>query len=405
MQKNRTGLSLFSGVGGLDCGFLETGVSIVEGFDVDADARTTYARNFGVNVKSVDVRTLRGKDYRGVDVVLAGPPCQGFSSLRKRGLRQNRNGLFRATAQLIADAKPSMFVIENVRGLRWHRSGRFLQDALAGLRRARLIAEVVEVECCYLNVPQVRRRILLIGGRGRSAERFADEVRNRATDRSRMTAVGDVLRRSPTTSLPPPPTWPSWYVDVMRSIGPGQKLCDTRLARTAVHSWNIPSVFGKVTQAEIHTLEVIARIRRVGTGRRYARIGDGQAVTVRQISDALDLSLERTERRLRGLAHKGYLICPRSGYFDLSRKFNGRFRRLDPCKPSPAVLADFGSPRSIIHPYEDRGLSVSECAALQGFPSAFEFAGTTPKRHTLIANAVPPPISRLLAEVWARTGA
>src|SRR5438045_1849312 len=86
-------LSLFSGVGGLDLGFARAGVRISNAYDCDAYACKTYEAYFGVAPACVDVALLRTRDLPTADIILAGPPCQGFSSIGARKPKDPRNSL------------------------------------------------------------------------------------------------------------------------------------------------------------------------------------------------------------------------------------------------------------------------------------------------------------------------
>ena len=98
------------------------------------------------------------------------------------------------------------------------------------------------------------------------------------------------------------------------------------------------------------------------------------------------------------LVSLGYLVM-QADSVDLARRFNGRFKRLPLHGVSQAVLKDFGSARNFLHRTEPRGLTVRECARLQGFDDGFVFVGTASEQYQLVANAFPPSISRKIAAV------
>lgn len=395
--------SLYSGAGGLDFGFADEGFSFKFAADIDEAACRTFARNLGLQPRAADLRNLDAAQVRGCDILLAGPPCQGFSSFRRRGGSDPRNGLFIRTANLIAAVRPKIFVVENVRGILNHASGRFATWAMRILQEAGLVVEPFVVECVHFGVPQRRRRVVLIGGNARYGRRAISEFhaiwhKGKARSLSTVGKALDGLERTAggVSNHVVRSDSPDWYHDVIACIGPGQKLCDTRRGASSVHSWQIPHVFGRVTVTERTMLEALSRIRRHSVGRRYRHLGDGQAVTVRQLAHESGLTLGRLTRALCALDEKGYIS--RDGrYIDLTRKFNGRFKRLNSEQPAPAVTADFGSPRTVLHPTEDRGLTVRECARLQGFPDSFVFEGSITTQYRLVANAVPPPVSIALA--------
>ena len=410
--------SLFCGAGGLDVGFMESNFSITFAADIDPAAQLTFARNIGVCPSDTDLREFDAANIRGYDVITAGPPCQGFSPFRKQGGSDSRNGLFVRTAELIASARPRLFVIENVRGVLAHANGRFASWAIRILESVGLVVRCFDIECGHFGVPQRRRRIILLGGTPRFGTRaILDFERQwRLLKQREPTTVGEALSRLPSNGKPriqnhqPRHDVPEWYAGVFGHIAPGQKLCDTRRGPSSVHSWEIPSVFGSVSKAQSEVLEELARLRRQKTGRRYKHFGDGRPVTMRQLCQATKLKAAVLTRHLEVLEDKNYIRIGSDGYVDLARKFNGRFKRLHPLNPSPAVTNDFRSPRTTLHPSENRGLTVRECARLQGFADSFVFDGSIDDQYHLVANAVPPPVSRILAAslakaLWRRASA
>lgn len=399
-------VSLFSGAGGLDWGFHQLGFPIAHAVDSMEAACVTYESNLGLRPACADIREWTVPASATTRILLAGPPCQGFSSIGRRDPGDHRNELILHTAQLVAEYHSRVFIIENVSGLKWSASGGFVSRLLRILNQASMAATVLDVNCHTLGVAQYRRRILIVGGRGRLGERVIREVAREVSTPKPAITVGDALlpagqfrgmpNHRPTRQVP------DWYSSVIDRIGPGQKLCDTRLGPSAVHSWDIPSVFGRVTKQERIVLEDIVRLRRRTAGRRYSHVGDGRPVTTGQLAKSTALPEPRLTELVSSLEHKGYLRRSNGKYLDLTRKFNGRFKRLSLDRPAPAVLREFGSPRNVLHPSLPRGLTVRECARLQGFPDDYEFYGSSTQEYQMVANAFPPPLSYLLAQGVAR---
>jgi DNA (cytosine-5)-methyltransferase 1 len=395
--------SLFSGAGGLDLGFVWAGAELVSAYETDESARLTFEANLGKLPSNTRVEKIGRRDLEGADIVIAGPPCQGFTNINSRpNTDDRRNQLFLATAKLIAGSRPRLFVIENVGGLLWRGKGSFLRRSLGILERAGMKPNVIKFDCMDVGVPQRRRRVLIVGGRGREGQDFArllsaeiDKPRPRVTVSSVLIPVP---KRGAVLNHLPPALGPNWYQAICKHIGEGQKLCDTRLGSSSVHSWEIPEVFGSTNRLERTILETIALIRRRVSGRRYLTVGDGRAVTERQVRAELSNSEAVVAKAIEALIEKGFLVRPRKGYVNLARLFNGRFKRIPLNGVSSAVTRDFGSARNTLHPVENRGLSVRECARLQGFPDDFEFLGSVTQQYSQVANAFPPPISEIIAE-------
>lgn len=398
--------SLCCGAGGLDLGFQAAGGHIGYSCDTDDASRRTFARNLGVAPLNRDVRLVRASNLAGADAVVAGPPCQGFSSINSRSDSDPRNDLFLVVSKLIAKAKPAVFVMENVTGIAWRDGGAFMDKALRTLNTGGLSAVAIPVDCAALGLAQRRRRILIVGGHGHHGSAFLRSLKQRLALPRRRTTVGEVLLPVPRLgSLPnhePKSSMPGWYGPVLKAVRPGQKLCDTRLGSSSIHSWDVPEVFGQLTPADIELLELVVRLRRSTVGRRYRHIGDGRPIQVRRLCEVAERSSSAVLASVKRALALDYLEAPRSGYIDLARRFNGRFKRLDPDNVSPAVTKEFGHARNIVHPTLDRGLTVRECARLQGFSDSFVFDGTQSDQYRQVANAFPPPLSLILGEAAAQ---
>jgi DNA (cytosine-5)-methyltransferase 1 len=202
------------------------------------------------------------------------------------------------------------------------------------------------------------------------------------------TAISDI-NGAPNHNVKPLPKGSEQY-QIAKQIKPGQKLSNVRGGPRAVHTWDIPSVFGRVTARERTILEVLMHIRR---RQRIRTVGDADPVTRRALEQAMG---HRVDSLLSSLINKGY-VRQIGKRFDLQQTFNGKFRRLQWDAPSLTVDTRFGNPRYFLHPTENRGFTVREAARIQGFPDSFIFLGSEVSQFRLIGNAVPPPLAKCLA--------
>ncbi|MCM1121352.1 MAG: DNA (cytosine-5-)-methyltransferase [Eubacterium sp.] len=162
-------VSLFSGLGGLDKGFIDAGYDIIWANDFDKFAVRTYKANFGSHIVLGDINEIPLQEIPDCDVLIGGFPCQPFSMMgQQRGFEDARGTLFFRVAEIIDDKirrkkKPAAVILENVRSLKTHNNGktykeihRILQDELG-----------YKVFCDILNsadfgVPQTRNRTYIV---------------------------------------------------------------------------------------------------------------------------------------------------------------------------------------------------------------------------------------------------
>ncbi len=173
-------IDLFSGAGGLHIGFEEAGFDIKLCIDNDNLVERTHKRNFS-NIPMInrDIRTVPSSEIKSylddgtVDVIIGGPPCQGFSTIgkrvssdpEKRAKHDPRNELVLTYARIIRELRPKFIVMENVKGILTLQDGAYLQNVLNQLHEAGYAAEYKLINMADYGVPEIRERVIIIGNR------------------------------------------------------------------------------------------------------------------------------------------------------------------------------------------------------------------------------------------------
>jgi DNA (cytosine-5)-methyltransferase 1 len=429
-------VSAFSGCGGFDLGFKEAGFELIYACDNDAAAVDCYSRNVDRNVFARDVTSSEfHSDIANIgtcDVVLGGFPCQGFSKAGPKQESDERNTLYVEMRRIVAKLRPSVFIAENVDGIRQNFGGAFLKKIISGFEQVGYEVDHQILDAAAFGVPQYRRRAFFVGTRQGSGQAFAwprpthrattrngefkvaeregprlfdtseivpkHECRQRA--RTIKDAIADLVQLRP--EVPDHAVtnaWPKKYEGVFKVIKQGQKLCNVRHSDTSVYTWNIPDVFGEVTEREAVVLEIVSRHRR---HKQYGSIPNGNPLPLDEIERLSGVAGLRNE--VVSLLAKNYLK-DMDGKYDLKGAMfcSGLFKRPNWSEPSPTILTNFHNPRYFLHPLEDRPFSLRECARLQSFPDSFEITGDSSvvdlvSGYRLIGNAVPPLLSRRFAD-------
>jgi DNA (cytosine-5)-methyltransferase 1 len=400
-------VSLFAGCGGKDLGFQKAGFEIIWANDIDRAACQTYTRNIGDHILNRDIHEVASDDIPWADVVIGGFPCQGFSIVGTRRLDDERNFLYREMKRVIRDKRPSFFVAENVRGLSNMAGGKVIRRIIQEFSELGYSVSWKILNAADFGVPQHRERVFIIGNRLGLENPFPTPTHSRR-DRAGQPPCAEPAPRPWRTlrdaiggleelgTLPNHEIDRSWitrrpeFPKILPHIGEGQKLCNVRLGPRSVYTWDIPEVFGKVTESEREVLLAIAGNRR----RKQYGPKDGNPLSKETIAGLV--GRKSVSAVLNSLVDKGYLICVEEK-FELKNAFNGLFRRLRWDEPSEAVLTVFDSPRYYVHPSEDRPFSVRETARIQEFPDDFVFTGSLKEQYTQIGNAVPVGLARAVA--------
>ena len=160
-----TVIDLFAGCGGMTAGFVSAGFEPIAAVEFDLAAAATYAANFGDDhIRWCDITDWRD-DIPEADVVIGGPPCQGFSNLGTRDSTDPRNKLWREYVRVVVAARPKVFVIENVDRFAASPEFGLLQNLVRyGRLRGYKLTHAVLNAADY-GVPQRRRRTIVVGSR------------------------------------------------------------------------------------------------------------------------------------------------------------------------------------------------------------------------------------------------
>ncbi len=353
-----TSLDLFAGAGGLTSGFVAEGVSPALAVEWEVSAAATYAANFGEgHMFCGDIADLKNRDVPKVDVVIGGPPCQGFSNLGNRNPTDPRNKLWREYVRVVAHARPKIFVLENVDRFRQSAELALLLDELeSGSLKAYKHHRVGVLNAADFGVPQRRQRTILIASRVGPVELpTPTHAKNGAGGLQPWSTVREAFEGVP--------LWPETN--------------DLPQSTVNFFSFEMPGIF---KSTDLH----IGRSPRPMSLARYDCIPPG--------GGRFDLPDHLTPRC--------WAVKP-TGTTDVM----GRMRW---DAPSLTIRTEFFKPEKgqYLHPQWDpkkpksrvnRPITHREAALLQTFPPDFLWCGTKIEIAKQIGNAVPPRLAAVLA--------
>lgn len=374
-HRRPTAISLFAGAGGCSLGFRQAGYDVRFATDIDADAVESYRRNFvRTPCEVADIRKLNANSLLErvqlqpgeLDILLGGPPCQGFSSAGGKAGDDPRNSLLGHYVRLLEGVRPKWFVMENVEGLLTNAGGTHVRDAVAAFLEAGYSVNVEKVYAQGYGVPQRRKRVLIVGNRLGHDFIFPEPVTPfsgsifRKGEVTFATAVGDL----------PPATQDAGRAPAFATPPQNELQAYLRGAAKTVTDHDTPALSG--VQLE--------RVRGLRPGQ-----------TMKDLPE--HLQHESFRRRAFRRVMDGTPVERRGGApHGLKRLF----------ADEPCLTITGAATREFVHPTEDRLLTLRECARLQTFPDAFEFAGSAASRIQQIGNAIPPLLARAIGEHIAR---
>ena len=346
MQKKYTVIDLFSGAGGMTLGFQDDRFcgrfQSILAVDHDDGAIASFRENFGPHGVSADIiGWLKGNRVPTADIVIGGPPCQGFSLLNRNRTGDGRRSLWKPFMKVVRLSQAKAFVIENVRDL--YRSS----EAKAIERTARRMGFSTcswVLNSANYGVPQVRHRTFIVGIRG-PGNHFCPAPEPTHSESGSMGLVGWLTVRNAIANLRNP------IGTLVRKTRPPYDL----------HFGRNPTPVS------------VERYRAVPPG-----------------GNRFDLQANAPHITPQCWLNK------KSGGTDL-------FGRLWWDRPSVTIRTEFYKPEKgrYLHPEQDRPITHREAARLMGFPDDFRFCGTKVAIAKQIGNAVPPGLAAAVAGVVA----
>lgn len=390
-------VSLYSGCGGMDSGFIQAGFKVDWAIDFDKAACDTYKYNLGECILHENIHDINFDSIPNMDVLITGPPCQGFSTAGKMSPNDERNILLEMLPQIVNLKKPKVLFIENVQGLTSFKGGSTLDQLVNGIENLGYTVEYDILNSSDFGIPQNRKRIIIFANRVGIDNFFTSfyEKYKLADKKNLFDAISDIEETGTLPNHNFSEKWPQYYNLIMLKIPEGGKLCNTRLGKNSIHTWNIPEVYGETTNREKEVLLGIAANRRLKKFRKKESWSDASPLSFSEIKMIMGGKLNKKEIEI--LLDKNHIVEKFEGLYDLKHTFNGKFRRLCYNKPSEAILTNFSSPRNYMHPKKHRPFTVRECARIQGFSDDFYFIGSLNSQYRMVGNAMPPKLSFLLA--------
>lgn len=353
-------IDLFAGCGGLSLGFMKSGYTITHAVEFDAAIANTYRTNHPeVDVIVDDIANIAttGSFRMGdADVIIGGPPCQGFSMagarIRNGFIDDPRNYLFKHYLNIVKAVRPKAFVMENVKGMMNMQGGLIFQEILSTFSDPTIMEGhpyhlyYKVVKAVDFGVPQKRERLVIIGFSnpdvdfGGLWEETKEQIAKTIPGFFDPTTVRDAIGNLPSVTE-------NGIIDAPSPETPYQCFLSGSQAKLFNHT------------KSNHSQIAVNRMKQIGNGENYTELQE----TIHSVH-------------------------------------SGAYGRLCWDEPAVTITTRFDTPAGgrFIHPSEDRTLSPREAARIQSFPDDFVFTGARREISRQIGNAVPPKVSFFLAE-------
>lgn len=344
--KDYKAISLFAGAGGCSLGFSQYGINILGAYDIWDIAVNTYNTNFeGHKAHQVDLSKcdfVQMRDDLGLrkgelDIIIGGPPCQGYTTAGKRGEEDPRNQLFKNYGCALAVFYPRWFMMENVEGMLTTGKGAFVVDCIKMMVQLGYTICLKKVYMQEYGIPQRRKRVIIIGNREGKKFRFPETT-------------------SPANGF-----------------------------RFKNGACTLYDAIGDLEGCDKHAIN---HIRKKEDGIKLKRI---EAIKVGGTMKDLPIELQHKSfaRRANRRVSDGTPSEKRGGA-------PSGLKRLRYDEPSLTITS--ASTHEFIHPHENRMLTIRECARIQTFPDSFIFTGTDSQQEQQIGNAIPPLFANIMAK-------
>jgi len=378
-----TFIDLFSGCGGFSLGFLLAGFRPLAAIDHDREACDSHRLNFdryGCLTTRTDLRTFTARKLAAllekihgsqrVDVILGGPPCQGWSRAGRGKLKSlgrptehweddARNILFKRFVSYVSRFRPKYFVMENVPGMLSHRGDDVTREVIRAFARIGYKTAMYPLDAVDFGVPQRRTRLFFIGTPKGSRLPVEDLIA--------PAAQLHLYHRGAYTEQP-------WHFTVREALGDLPPLRINHRIEFSIYNGSPgrPGLFQAVMRAGMNGLlrDHVTRLHGEQDRNAFRTLRPGMKYE----------ELEKALKRYRD---------------DI---FKDKYRKLAWDKPAGTITAHLSHDcYAHIHPGQLRTISPREAARLQSFPDGFHFCGNMGDRFRQIGNAVPPLLAYRIA--------
>lgn len=341
-------IDLFSGAGGLSKGFLDAGYDIKLGIDFDEKALLTFSKNHGdtealkldlFNLNNVNIiKEKFEKKNDKLDILVGGPPCQGFSLAGKREENDKRNKLYTAMLETAKKLLPRAIVLENVPGILTLYDGKVKERIFKDFKKLGYSMNVQILYAPDYGIPQIRKRAFFVGLLNSNKKfQFPEPILKKEEYITCEEAIGDL------------PELDGIYGDEVQEYVKKAKTDYQRDMRNGM-----TKIYNHI--GTIHSEKTIKMIKLVPEGKNYK-------------------SLPKEYQRL--------------------YKYNEALTRYHSKKPSLTINTGH---RSHFHYKYNRIPTVRESARLQSFPDDFIFYGNKSEQYKQVGNAVPPKLGYVIAK-------
>lgn len=335
-SKKYTALDIFSGAGGLSLGAQKSGFEIVMSIEKDTASAQTFQKNHPESrviiddIRNIETQSLNiGSPF----IIFGGPPCQGFSTsnTQTRTLSNSNNSLFEDFVRFVRELTPKWFLFENVEGIVSFNKGNTLKQIKKCFEDLGYTIAAQVICASDYGVPQNRNRFIMVGNKSGLVFEFPPKLNTKVT-------VSEAI-----SDLPILENGAMLHKAKYNGAGSDYAIKLRNSSKFSIQNY--------VSRNSEYVIE------------RYSYIKPGE--NWRAIPEHL-----------------------MRNYKDKSKCHSGIYKRLDPEKPS-VVISNYRK-NMLIHPTQNRGLSVREAARIQSFPDDFIFEGSIHHIQQQIGNAVPP---------------
>lgn len=372
-------IDLFCGTGGFSHGLMsaDSRFKTVFGLDVLPIAGETFLKNHTDAVSIIsDIRKVRRSMVANhlktekVDIIVGGPPCQGFSSLRPfRSSKEDdpRNSLFEEYASFVNYFRPKVFVLENVVGLVTYKNGDTIDAMENCFHQLGYDTEWRILNAAHYGVPQKRERLIMIG-----------------------------VERGGKIQFPEPTHYFSG-----ETIGVKNK--DKLISTSQYDLFTGKNIYLKPAVTVMDAISDLTPISSGEFSKEYLTTPQNKFQEIMRFNNLNEVLLHQatahSKKMLEIISHAGKNISCIPKHL-ISSGFSSCYSRLGANEPAVTITVNFVHPASnrCIHPYQNRALTPREGARLQSFNDSYQFSGNRSQITKQIGNAVPPLLGKAIGD-------